>query len=131
MPALTPEQIHQKLVAKFGDAVGPLSAPKKDVFCVIKADRLLEVCGFLKDDPELAFDFLQDQTATDHPKENLIRLVNHFYSYKHRHLFAAKIEVPRDNAEVDSLFPLWRAADWMEREIFDLFGVKYRHHPDL
>ena len=66
MPALTFEQIHQKLVEKFGDAVGPLSPPKKDPFCVFSAPRLREICGFLKDSPELYFDFLEDLTATDH-----------------------------------------------------------------
>jgi len=131
MPALTFEQIHQKLVEKFGDAVGPLSPPKKDPFCVFSAPRLREICGFLKDGPELYFDFLEDLTATDHPKENLIRVVYHFYSYRHRHSFIAKAELDRKNPQVDSLEPLWKAANWMEREVFDLFGVTFKGHPDL
>ena len=131
MPALTFEQIHQKLVAKFGDAVGPLSPPKKDPFCVFAAPRLREICRSLKDTPELYFDFLEDLTATDHPKENLIRVVYHFYSYRHRHLFIAKVELDRKDPQVDSLEPLWKAANWMEREVFDLFGVIFKGHPDL
>ena len=131
MPGLTFEQIHQKLVEKFGDAVGPLSPPKKDPFCVFSAPRLREICGFLKDSPELYFDFLEDLTATDHPKENLIRVVYHFYSYRHRHSFIAKAELDRKNPQVDTLEPLWKAANWMEREVFDLFGVTFKGHPDL
>lgn len=131
MPALRFEQIHQKLVEKFGDAIGPISPPKKDVFCVFAAPKLREICGFLKDAPELYFDFLEDLTATDHPKENLIRVVYHFYSYRHRHSFIAKTELDRKNPQVDSLEPLWKAANWMEREVFDLFGVTFKGHPDL
>lgn len=132
MAALTEEQIHQRLATKFGDALGPLSAPKKDRFCTFKADRLVEICRFLKADPELAMDFLQDMTATDHPKEGLIRVVYHFYSYKHRHMFVAKVEVPRaEGCELDTIETVWKAANWMEREIYDLYGVIFRGHSDL
>jgi len=131
MPGLTVEQIHQRLVEKFGDAVGPLSPPKKDPFCVFAVPRVRAICQFLKDDPALYFDFLEDLTATDHPKENLIRVVYHFYSYRHRHLFIAKVELNRTDPQVDSLEPLWKAANWMEREVFDLFGVVFRDHSDL
>jgi NADH-quinone oxidoreductase subunit C len=131
MPALTFEQIHQKLAARFGDAIGPLQPPKKDPFCTFAGPRLVEICRYLKSEPSLAFDFLQDQTATDHPKENLIRLVFHFYSYQHRHMFIAKVELDRNNPEVDTVESVWKAANWMEREIFDLFGVVFKGHSDL
>jgi NADH-quinone oxidoreductase subunit C len=131
MAPLTFEQIHQKLSAKFGDAVGPPMPAKIDPWFTIKRERVVEVCRFIKADPELACDFLQDETATDHPKENLIRIVLHFYSYKHRHLFEAKVELPRDNPEMDTLEVVWKAANWMEREIFDLFGVIFKGHSDL
>ena len=131
MPGLTFEQIHQRLVEKFGDAVGPLSPPKKDPFCVFAGPRLSEICRFLKDQPALHFDFLEDLTATDHPKENLIRVVYHFFSYRHRHLFIAKVELDRKDPQVDSLESLWKAANWMEREVFDLFGVVFKGHSDL
>ena len=131
MPALTFEQIHQKLSAKFGGAVGPPQPANKDPFCTFAPDQLVEICQYLKSDPALAFDFLQDQTATDHPKENLIRLVLHFYSYPHRHMFVAKVELNRDHPEVATLEGVWKAANWLEREIFDLFGVTFQGHSDL
>jgi NADH-quinone oxidoreductase subunit C len=129
--ALTPEQVHQKLVAQFGDAIGPLSPPAKDVFCVFKWERIVEISRYLKAQSDLAFDFLEDLTATDHPKENLIRIVYHFYSYKHRHLFCAKAELGRDKPEIDTVETVWKAANWMEREVFDLFGVNFKGHSDL
>jgi NADH-quinone oxidoreductase subunit C len=131
MPALTAEQIHQKLTARFGDAVGALSPPKKDPYCTVAVDRFTEVCRFLKEDPELSFDFLQDITATDHPKDGIIKVVYHFYSYRHRHMFVAKVHAVRAKPEIDTLDPLWKAANWMEREVFDLYGVTFRGHPDL
>ena len=132
MPApLTEEKIHQKLAEKFGEAVGPLSDAKKDRFCTFNPAHLVELCRFLKTDPELSMDLLQDLTATDHPKQGQLRVVYHFYSYRHRHLFVAKVELPRDASELDSVEPVWKAANWMEREVFDLYGVVFRGHSDL
>lgn len=131
MPALTSEQIHQRLVSKFAEAIGPLSPPKKDPFCTVAGSRVVEVCRFLKSDPALAFDFLEDLTATDHPKENLIRVVYHFYSYEHRHLFVAKVELDRAKPEIDTVEVVWKAANWLEREVYDLFGVLFKGHSDL
>jgi NADH-quinone oxidoreductase subunit C len=131
MAALTFEQIHQKLSAKFPDAIGPAMPARIDPWFTIKPERIVEVCRFIKHDPELFCDLLQDETATDHPKEGLIRMVFHFYSYKHGHLFEAKCELQRDNPEMDTLEVVWKAANWMEREIYDLFGVVFKGHSDL
>jgi NADH-quinone oxidoreductase subunit C len=131
MAPLTPSQIHQRLAETFGDAVGPLSEPKKDPFCTFAPSRVVEIGRFLQAAPDLAFDFLQDLTATDHPKEGLIRVVYHFYSYTHRHLFVAKCELDRKSPEVDTVEGIWRAANWLEREVYDLFGVTFKGHSDL
>ena len=131
MTALSFEQVHQKLSARFGDAIGPIQPAKKDAFCTFAAARLVEICRFLKAEPDLWFDFLEDLTATDHPKQNLIKVVYHFYSYRHRHLFIAKVEVNRQDPEVDTVESVWKAANWMEREVFDLFGVRFKGHSDM
>lgn len=131
MPGLTSELIHQRLTQKFAEAVGPLSAASGDRFCTFAPSRLLEICRFLKAEPDLSFDLLQDLTATDHPKDKLIRVVYHFYSYTHRHLLVAKVELDRDRPVVDSLECVWKAANWLEREVFDLFGVSFVGHSDL
>jgi NADH-quinone oxidoreductase subunit C len=131
MPALSFENIHQILTKQFGEAIGLLQPAKRDPFCTFAPARLVEICRFLKGQPELSFDFLEDLTATDHPKQNLIRIVYHFYSYRHRHLFIAKVEVNRQQAELDSVEPVWKAANWLEREVYDLFGVRFTGHTDL
>jgi NADH-quinone oxidoreductase subunit C len=131
MTALTFEQVHQRLTAKFGEAIGPIQPAKKDAFCTFAPARLLEICRFLKTEPDLSFDFLEDLTATDHPKQNLIKIVYHFYSYRHRQMFIGKVEVNRPDAEVDTVESVWKAANWMEREVYDLFGVRFKGHSDL
>jgi NADH-quinone oxidoreductase subunit C len=130
MPALTVENIHQRLAATFGDAIGPLQPAKKDAWCSFAVGQVVEICRYLKSDPALAFDFLEDLTAVDFPKENLIRVVYHFYSYRHRHSFVAKAELPRDHPEVQTVETVWKAANWLEREVLDLFGVTFTGHSD-
>ncbi|MHB1843859.1 MAG: NADH-quinone oxidoreductase subunit C [Deltaproteobacteria bacterium] len=129
--ALSAEQLHAAVSAKFGDGVGALQPPNKDPFFTVKPERILEVCRFLKDEPTLACDFLEDVTATDHPKENLIRVVYHLFSYRHRHGIVLKAELPREAPSLPSVDPVWKAANWLEREVYDLFGVTFEGHPDL
>jgi NADH-quinone oxidoreductase subunit C len=129
MPALSFEQIRERLAARFGDAVGP-TVEAKDPFVVVRGDALLEVCRFLRDEPELRLDYLLDETAVDYPAENLIRMVYHLHSVPQKHGFKVKVECDRASPKVASLNSVWRAADWLEREILDLFGVEFEGHPD-
>jgi NADH-quinone oxidoreductase subunit C len=130
MPALAFEQIHQKLSAKIAEGIGPAQPAKKDAWCAVAPARLIEACRFLKGDPELSFDFLEDLTAVDHPKENLIRVVYHLYSYRHRHSFKFKAELDRAKPRVSTVEGVWKAANWLEREVLDLFGVEFEGHSD-
>ncbi len=128
---MTTQEIHERLKAKFGDAVGPLSEPKMDASCVVKAQALVDVCRFLKTEPGLELDFLEDETAVDWPKKNVIELVYHLLSYKHRHAIVLKVEADRAAPSVPTVEGVWKTANWFEREIFDLFGVDFPGHPDL
>jgi NADH-quinone oxidoreductase subunit C len=125
------EDIHGRLTARFGDAVGPLAEPKVDRSCVVRGDRLVELCQFLKTEPELAFDFLEDLTAVDWPKREVIEVVYHLLSYRHRHGFVLKVEAARAAPVVPTVEGVWKAANWHEREVYDLFGVDFPGHPDL
>ncbi len=124
-------EIHERLKARFGDDVGPLSEPKIDPFAVVKKERLVEICRFLEAEKDLAFDLLEDLTAVDWPKKNVIEVVYHLLSYTHRHTMILKVELDRAKPAVDSLDPVWKAANWLEREVYDLFGVEFTGHPDL
>ncbi len=128
---MTTVEIHGRLKARFGDDVGPLSEPKIDQHCVVKGERIVEVCRFLKAEAGLEFDFLEDLTAVDWPKKNVIEVVYHLVSYKHRHAFKLKVEADRAAPSVASVEDVWKTANWFEREVYDLFGVDFPGHPDL
>ncbi len=124
-------EIHEKLKAEFGDAVGPLSEPKVDPFAVVRADRIADVARFLKHTPGLELDHCNVITGVDWPKRNVIEVVYHLFSYRHRHGIVLKVEADRAKPAVPSVESVWRTADWMERECYDLLGVEFTGHPDL
>ena len=128
---MTTNELHERLKARFGDDVGPLSEPKVDAFAVVKAERIVEVCRHLKTTPGLDFDYLEDLTAIDWPKRNVIEIVYQAISLKHRHLIKLKVEADRASPVVPSITGVWKAANWLEREVYDLFGVTFSGHPDL
>jgi NADH-quinone oxidoreductase subunit C len=128
---LTSEEIHAALAAKFGESVGALQPPNKDPWVEVKAAAVRDVCAFLKTDPELRFDCLMNLSTVDWPKKNQIHVVYHLFSYEKRHAFVFKVLLDRAAPAVASLEPIWKSADWLEREQYDLMGVQFEGHPDL
>jgi NADH-quinone oxidoreductase subunit C len=128
---MTTHEIHERLKARFGDDVGPLSEPKVDAFCVVKPERIVEVCRFLASEPGIEMDFLEDLTAIDWPKRSVIEVVYHLLSYRHRHELVLKVELDRAAPAVSTVESIWKTANWFEREVYDLFGVSFAGHPDL
>jgi NADH-quinone oxidoreductase subunit C len=128
---MTTNEIHDRLKARFGDDVGPLSEPKIDAFAVVKPERIVEVCRFLKSEPGLELDFLEDLTALDWPKTNTLEVVYHLLSYTHRHAIVLKVPLDRAHPVVSTVEGVWKTANWFEREVYDLFGVTFEGHPDL
>ena len=128
--SLTFDQIRERLAARFPEDVGPVVAAK-DPFVVVKGEKLLDIARWLHDAPEVSLDYLIDETAVDYPKESLIRVVYHLWSMSQKHGFKLKVECPRENPSVTSIESVWRGANWLEREVFDLFGVQFIGHPDL
>lgn len=128
-------EICQTIIKKFPDAIIPPVADKfvrdPEAQVRVPAAKLVEVCKFLKDSPDLAFDFPNQMTAVDFIKENLFELVYYLYSSTKKHAIVVKAQIPRDNAEVDSVTPIWSGMDWQEREVYDLMGIKFRNHPNL
>jgi len=130
---MTPAEIDARIREKWGEKVAPaLTQPKKgDAFLVVNPDALRNVCLWLRDEPGMQFDALMNVTATDYPKEKKIRVTYHLQSYAVRQVFVLKVELDRDDPQVDSVDPVWKSANWLEREEFDLVGVRFRGHPDL
>jgi len=95
--------------------------------------RLLETMRWLKDTPGQEFDYLVDVTAVEfRDRERPLQVVYFLRSLSRKADVRVKVELPAsDELAVDSVWSLWRGADWLEREVFDMFGVTFRGHPDL
>ena len=129
---LPPHPSVDALRERFGDAVLRHQVTAGDEHVVyVPADRNLEILGFLKDDPAHRYDFLQDLTAVDFGGGRDLQVVYQLWSIPNKLNLRVKCELPLAALEIDSTYHLWRAADWMEREVFDMFGVVFRGHPDL
>ncbi len=121
--------IHARLEEKFGAAIGALVTENPDPYIMLEKAALAAVGAFLKAEPGMEFDFLESTSGVDLGDGLLI--VEHLFSYKHRHSIVLKASVPYDDLEVPSSTKVWAAADWHEREQYDLFGFQFSGHPDL
>jgi len=98
---------------------------------VVPAARILEIARYLRESPEAAFDLCSDVTATDWPQRaERFDLVYCLYSIRHRHRLRVKARVA-DNQPIASVTPVWPSSNWLEREVFDMFGIEFTGHPDL
>ncbi len=130
---MTPQEIHDALKARFGEAILSFDEKALDPWALVKPEAIAEVAAFVKAEPALGFDNLMCLSAVDWPKETPPRLdvVYHLYSYKHDHTFVLKVQLPRDNPRVPTVEGTWGVANWHEREAFDLFGITFDGHSDL
>ncbi len=100
----------------------------------IPKSRLLDLMTFLKEDKNLFFDYLTDVTGVDYLKMNReprFDVVYQLYSFKHHQRLRVKVGVDEEDMKVPSMTSLWRAANWLERETFEMFGFQFEGHPDL
>ena len=122
-------EIYHRAKERFGDRIPEIVEKKPDPWMVVEPAALLEVCQFLKDDPATSMDCLSNESGVDY--KDHIEVVYHLFSYRHRHQAMLKVKLPRENPSVATLENLWKSANWMEREIFDLVGVNFENHSDL
>lgn len=131
-PELADHPLVRKLQSLPPPALSAASEFRGELTLVIPAERLRAVCEFLSGDPELQFDFLTDITAVDsYPLEPRFQVVYHLRSMKTGKRVRLKAPLPSENPRLDSLFGLWPAADMLEREVYDLFGIHFAGHPNL
>ncbi len=108
-----------------------------DHTAVVAREAVVDALTFCRDDPELAFDLLVDITAVDYltfpGREDGLRfdVVYHLYSTAYNHRVRLKVRVEEDDAVVPTACGLWPIANWLEREVWDMFGVRFEGHPDL
>jgi NADH-quinone oxidoreductase subunit C len=101
--------------------------------CVVYVDpsKSYEILEWLKDDASQRYDFLADVTGVDFGGGRPVQVVYQLWSNVHKRALRVKCELATDALEIRSVVSLWQTADWLEREVFDLFGVRFDGHPDL
>jgi len=118
--------VAKQITGRFPDAVFEVS----DTSIVVKSDSLLEAAQFLKTTPGLDFDYLASITAVDY--YDYFEVIYQLTSLQHNHSLVVKTRCyGRDNPTLPSVVSLWRGADFQEREIYDLMGIRFDGHPNL
>jgi len=125
-------QIVARLEAKFPAAIEETREFRGEFTVRVKPDALVEVCAFLRDDPDCAFDYLSDVSGVDYwPEEPRFGVNYHLTSTQFRQQLRVKVRVAGTDARVPTVTSVWPGANWFERETYDLFGVTFVGHPDL
>ncbi|MGH7652558.1 MAG: NADH-quinone oxidoreductase subunit C [Gemmatimonadaceae bacterium] len=123
----------QGLQEKFGTAVRRVEVIWGETVVYVDPASAKEIIRWLRDDPSQRYDFLSDLTAVEYrDSETPIEVVWHLRSLPYRRFLRVKSQLARGQAlEVESVYDIYRAADWLERECYDMFGIRFRGHPDL
>ena len=121
------------LRATFGNAIGRALEVRGDTIAFGDPARSFEILKWLKETPGQEYNYLVDVTAVEYrDAERSIEVVYFLRSLHRRIDLCVKVELPRDQPlAVDSVVPLWQGANWLEREVYDMFGITFRGHPDL
>ena len=129
--------ILERLAERFGGAIVETHAHAGDHTAVVARAALLDILRCCRDEAALGFDVLMDLTAVDYLKfpgredGPRFEVVYHLYSLPNNHRVRIKVRVEEDDAVVPSAVTLWPIANWFEREVWDMFGVRFADHPDL
>src|SRR5947209_3883807 len=124
-------ELAQQLMTQFGELLcGGLEFRGEMTLLLNEAERVAEVCAFAK--ASLGFDFLVDVSSVDNYGDDpRFTLVYELYGHAHRCYLRLKTNVSEEKSELPTVTGVWRTADWHEREIYDMMGIRFRGHPDL
>jgi NADH-quinone oxidoreductase subunit C len=123
--------IISKLKNSFGSAIESWEMVG-DMFCItVNKDRIAEIMFFLKDDRELNFNFLTTLCGMHYPEKEQLGVVYHIHSFAQNHRIRIKTTVPIGQPQIPTITSVWPAANWMEREAYDFFGIQFEGHPNM
>ncbi len=129
------QAVLDKLSARFGAAILETHSQFGDDTALVSAKEWRAIGKFLREEPSLDFDLPVDLCGVDYPERTpRMEVVLHLYSTTRRHRVRVKTRVgdeDMEGADLDSLVSIWPGLDWLEREVFDMSGVRFRGHPDL
>ena len=124
------QAIFERLKEKFGDAVAELQSEGfRPAFVVVAPDGLPGIARFLRDDPATKFDSLMSLSGVDY--KDKFAVAYHLHSLEKKHAIGIKVLLPRENPSLPSVDAVWPAANFMEREAFDLYGIDFTGSKDL
>lgn len=117
---------------RFGDAIVRWQVVWGETALYVRPETVLEIVRWLHDDPSQRYEYLADVTAVEYrDDERPLEVVWHLRSLAHRRFLRLKAMLPKSRLTVPSVWPVYRGADWLERECFDMFGIYFEGHPDL
>jgi NADH-quinone oxidoreductase subunit C len=118
---------------KFSSAVEEIIEAANEITVVAKREGLVELMIWLRDEPSLRFNYLSDISGVDLGEFASPRFaVNyHLYSLDHNHRLRVKVFLEEDDARLPTMWNVWKSSNWLEREVYDMFGVTFDGHPDL
>src|SRR5688500_21293 len=128
---MPPTYLATRITPRFGAKITASLPDDKHPRVHLDAADWREVAEFIYGDPQIKLDWLANLSGVDYVADDRMCVVYDLYSFDHRHEFAVKVYMPRDNPHVATVCDLWRAADWHEREAYDMFGIVFDNHPDL
>jgi NADH-quinone oxidoreductase subunit C len=121
----------EKLKAKFPSSISEVTTFRGEVTVWVSKEEIYEICRFLHSDPDLQFHFLTDLCGLDFfPKTPRFGVVYLLCSLKNGQRLRLKTRVGEEDS-IQSVESIWKAANWFEREVYDLFGIRFENHPDL
>lgn len=121
-----------RLRARFGETIRDAHDRLGDETVVVAREDALDFFRALRDEPEFRFDFLMDLTAVDFlGRAPRFEVVAHLFSLAKKQRLRVRVPLDEASAAMPSLTPLWKSANWLEREVYDLYGIRFEGHPDL
>ena len=130
----------QKVQEQYSDAILDVSDARGELTITVRKDAIYELMAFLKNDSELAYNLLADVTAVDYSlMEDILMkydyarfvVVYHLLSTERKERLRVKVPVHEKELSVPSVTSIWKVANWLEREAYDMFGINFENHPDL
>lgn len=131
MAAMTNNDLIDLLNEKLGNKIGGVQEPYGLLTIETTKDVIIEVLTFLREKAGSGFNYLTDITAVHYPEKHKLAVVYHLHNLVDRIRIRIKVFIPDNHPAIPSATVLWNAANWMERETYDFFGIRFEGHPDL
>jgi len=130
------DKLRDFLQNNFSDSLIKEDKFRGDISFYVKKEALFNICQTLQENTELDFKLLADITSVDwlnhaNERDGRFEIVYNLYSIKNKYRFFIKVLLKDENPEIDSVVDIWAGANWMEREVYDMMGIKFIGHPDM